>query len=126
MAIEAIRERETLNEISAKYCISLVLISLEHLSKLWRIRNHQFRSRRSVHLQGLDGRGRAKDIIGIEKFLETIKYENTYKQPEDNGTDLFNGIKRFIKDYTYHRTYQGIGMQITVELYFGYSKYRIN
>ena len=67
----------------------------------------------------MDGRGRAKDNIWIEGFWKTIKYEYIYIQPEENGTDLFNGIKRFIKDYNYHRTHQGIGRQIPAELFFG-------
>ena len=32
----------------------------------------------------------------IERFWKTIKYEYIYIQPEDNGTDLFFGIKGFI------------------------------
>ena len=39
----------------------------------------------------MDGRGRTKDNIWIERFWETIKYEYLYIQPEENGTDLFFG-----------------------------------
>lgn len=66
----------------------------------------------------MDGRGRAKDNIWIERFWKTIKYEYIYINPEENGTDLFNGIKRFIEDYNYHRTHQGIERQIPAKLYF--------
>ena len=55
----------------------------------------------------MDGRGRAKDNIWIERFWKTIKYEYIYIQPEENGADLFFGIKRFIDDYNYHRRHQG-------------------
>ena len=54
----------------------------------------------------MDGRGRAKDNIWIERFCKTIKYEYIYIQPEENGADLFFGIKRFIDDYNYHRRHQ--------------------
>lgn len=37
----------------------------------------------------MDGRGRAKDNIWIERFWKTIKYEYIYIQPEENGADLF-------------------------------------
>lgn len=66
----------------------------------------------------MDGRGGAKDNIWIERFWETIKYEYIYINLEENGTDLFNGIKRFIEDYNYHRTHQGIERQIPAKLYF--------
>ena len=55
----------------------------------------------------MDGRGRAKDNIWIERFWKTIKYEYIYIRPEENGTDLFFGIKRLIDDYNYHRRHQG-------------------
>ena len=54
----------------------------------------------------MDGRGRAKDNIRIERFWKAIKYEYIYIQPEENGADLFFGIKRFIDDYNYHRRHQ--------------------
>lgn len=49
----------------------------------------------------IDGRGCAKDNIWIERFWKTIKYEYIYIRPEENGADLFLGIKRFINDYNY-------------------------
>jgi putative transposase len=45
-------------------------------------------------------------------------YQYIYINPEENGSDLFNGIKRFIEDYNYHRTHQGIERQIPAKLYF--------
>ena len=54
----------------------------------------------------MDGRGRAKDNIWIERFWKTIKYEYIYIQPEENGAVLFFGIKRFIDNYNYHRRHQ--------------------
>ena len=65
----------------------------------------------------MDGRGRAKDNIWIERFCKTIKYEYIYIQPEENGADLFFGIKRFIDDYNYHRRHQGINRTVPSKLY---------
>ena len=56
----------------------------------------------------MDGRGRAKDNIWIERFWKTIKYEYIYILPEKNGAALYSGIKRFIDNYNYHRRHQGI------------------
>ena len=65
----------------------------------------------------MDGRGRAKDNIMIERFWKTIKYEYIYIQPEENGAVLFFGIKRFIDDYNYHRRHQGINRTVPSKLY---------
>ena len=65
----------------------------------------------------MDGRDRAKDNIWIERFWKTIKYEYIYIQPEENGSDLFTGIKRFIDDYNYHRRHQGIKRTVPSKLY---------
>ena len=62
-------------------------------------------------------RGRAKDNIWIERFYKTIKYEYIYIQPEENGADLFFGIKRFIDNYNYHRRHQGINRTVPSKLY---------
>lgn len=65
----------------------------------------------------MDGRGRAKDNIWIERFWKTIKYEYIYIRPEENGADLFFGIKRFIDDYNYQRRHQGINHTVPSKLY---------
>lgn len=74
----------------------------------------------SMHPQtrvSMDGRGRAKDNIWIERFWKTIKYEYIYIQPEDNGAELYKGIERFMNDYNYHRRHQGIDHSIPSKLY---------
>lgn len=65
----------------------------------------------------MDGHGRAKDNIWIERFWKTIKYEYIYIQPEENGAALYSGIKRFIDNYNYHRRHQGIDRQVPSKLY---------
>lgn len=65
----------------------------------------------------MDGRGRAKDNIWIERFWKTIKYEYIYLHPEENGADLYDGIRRFIDDYNHRRHHQGINRSIPSKLY---------
>ena len=48
----------------------------------------------------MDGRGRAKDNIWIERFWRTIKYDFIYIQPEENGAALYQGILRFMTTTT--------------------------
>lgn len=90
----------------------------------------------------MDGRGRAKDNIWIERFKarpfshcsseiqvnlifhsdkrsiwKTIKYEYIYIHPEEDGLALYNGIRRFVNDYNYHRRHQGIDHRVPSKLY---------
>ena len=65
----------------------------------------------------MDGRGRAKDNIWIERFWRTIKYDYIYIHPEENGAALYHGILRFMDDYNYHRRHRGIDRQIPSKLY---------
>ena len=65
----------------------------------------------------MDGKGRAKDNIWIERFWRTIKYEYIYIHPEDTGLELYQGIKRFIDDYNYNRRHQGINHRVPSKIY---------
>ena len=71
----------------------------------------------SQMMVSMDGRGRARDNIWIERFWKTIKYEYIYIIPEENGAALYSGIKRFIDNYNYHRRHQGIDRQVPSKLY---------
>lgn len=65
----------------------------------------------------MDGKGRAKDNIWIERFWRTIKDEYIYIHPEDTGAKLYQGIKRFIDDYNYNRRRQGINHRVSGKIY---------
>jgi transposase InsO family protein len=65
----------------------------------------------------MDGRGLDKDDIWIERFWKTIKCEYIYIQPEENGRDLYRGIKEFIDDYNFHRPHHGIDHKVPGRLY---------
>lgn len=66
----------------------------------------------------MDGRGRYKDNIWIERFWRTIKYDYIYITPEENGLDLYHGIKKFIDEYNNKKRHQGIDRQIPGKRYF--------
>ena len=56
----------------------------------------------------MDGRGRCKDNIWIERFWRTIKQEYIYVYPTDDVRKLRNGIGKFIEYYNKKRPHQGL------------------
>lgn len=65
----------------------------------------------------MDGRGRCKDNIWIERFWHTIKTEYIYINPEDEVPRLRRGIKDYIEYYNNRRSHQGIDHQIPMQRY---------
>ena len=65
----------------------------------------------------MDGKGRAIDNIFIERFWRTVKQDYVYLHPEENGTDLYKGLKKFLSYYNHRKTHQGIGRVTPVEMY---------
>ncbi len=61
----------------------------------------------------MDGRGRCKDNIWIERFWRTIKQEYVYRYPTDDVLELRTGIGGYICYYNDHRPHQSLG-KITV------------
>ncbi len=65
----------------------------------------------------MDGKGRAIDNIFIERFWRTLKQDYVYLHPEENGTQLYKGLKNFIEYYNHRKTHQGIGRVTPVAMY---------
>lgn len=66
----------------------------------------------------MDGRGRCKDNIWIERFWRTIKQEYIYLNPADNGVELRAGIAQYIMYYNRQRPHQSLNGQIPEEYYY--------
>lgn len=56
----------------------------------------------------MDGRGRCKDNIWIERFWRTIKQEHIYIHPADNVEELRSGIKDYVTYYNVQRPHQSL------------------
>ena len=56
----------------------------------------------------MDGRGRCKDNIWIERFWRTIQQEYIYLNPVDDGYELHEGIAKFIEYYNYRRPHHSL------------------
>ena len=65
----------------------------------------------------MDGRGRCKDNIWIERFWRTIKTEYAYINPVDTVPELRHGIGQYIEYYNNRRPHQGIGHQLPMARY---------
>jgi len=65
----------------------------------------------------MDGRGRCKDNIWIERFWRTIKQEQIYINPADDGKELYDEIKEYIMYYNTQRPHQGIAKSLPCFLY---------
>ena len=60
----------------------------------------------------MDGKGRCKDNICIERFWHTIKQEYIYINPLDDANALLEGISTFIDYYNNGRPHQRIGNKL--------------
>lgn len=65
----------------------------------------------------MDGRGRAKDNIWIERFWRTLKMEYVYLNPTSVVNDLRKGIRGFIEYYNHQRHHQGIDGKVPWDLF---------
>ena len=84
----------------------------QYTSSLWLSTCESFNIKVSM-----DGRGRCKDNIWIERFWRTIKTEHIYINPEDDVPRLRQGIRDYIDYYNNRRSHQGIAHQIPMERY---------
>lgn len=65
----------------------------------------------------MDGKGRCKDNIYIERFWRSIKYEAYYLNEYENFSELYVGIKRYIEFYNEQRPHQNLGYLRPMEIY---------
>ena len=65
----------------------------------------------------MDGRGRCKDNIWIERFWRTIKQEYIYITPANDIDELRVGIKNFIEFYNFKRPHQSLDVLLPAMKY---------
>ena len=74
----------------------------------------------------MDGKGRCKDNIYIERFWRTIKYEAYYLNEYSTFTELYLGIKEYIEFYNNERPHQSLGYKTPKMIYDGAKHNREN
>lgn len=71
----------------------------------------------SLGIRGsMDGRGRCKDNIWIERFWRSLKRECVYLNPVDTASQMRSEIARYIDYYNLERPHQGINNHMPFEL----------
>jgi putative transposase len=65
----------------------------------------------------MDGKGRALDNIFIERFWRSLKYDYVYLHPANDGLELYQGLKDYIRYYNQELHHQGIERRIPADLY---------
>lgn len=65
----------------------------------------------------MDGIGRCKDNIYIERFWRSIKYEAIYLNEYNDFTDLYCGVKEYITFYNKRRPHQNLGYLRPADVY---------
>ena len=66
----------------------------------------------------MDGRGRAIDNVFVERLWRTIKYEHVYLNPATSGSELREGLAKYIEFYNAERPHDGLGGSTPDEAYF--------
>jgi putative transposase len=69
----------------------------------------------------MDGKGRSKDNIYIERFWRNIKYEAIHLNEYKDFTELYNGVKDYIILYNESRPHQSLGYKRPADVYFEYA-----
>lgn len=65
----------------------------------------------------MDGRGRCKDNIWIERFWRTIKQGYIYLNPTKDVAELRSGIAKFMRYYNYERPHQSLELLLPARQY---------
>jgi putative transposase len=70
------------------------------------------------HIQiSMDGKGRATDNIFDERLWRSLKYENVYLNPAQDGVVLYEGISWYINFYNTTRVLQHLDYRVPIEVF---------
>lgn len=68
----------------------------------------------------MDGKGRAKDNIYVERLWRSLKYEDIYIKGYTTVPECIDGIKRYFEFYNAGRFHQSLEYWTPDEIYFGF------
>ncbi len=67
----------------------------------------------------MDGKGRCRDNIFVERLWRSLKYENIYLHAYEDLRAVAAGVGAWFRFYTHRRRHQGIGNRTPMALYHG-------
>ena len=65
----------------------------------------------------MDGKGRWVDNVVVERFWRSLKYEDIYLHAYRNGSELRQGLERYMNRYNCERLHQSLDYQTPEEVY---------
>ena len=65
----------------------------------------------------MDGKGRYRDNIFVERLWRTVKYEEVYLKAYQDGRDARNGLKEYFRFYNNLRPHQALGYRTPAEVF---------
>ena len=66
----------------------------------------------------MDGKGRAKDNIIIERFFRSLKHEDIYLQEYLSIAELKTGVAKYMFEYNHERLHEALDYRTPAEVYF--------
>jgi putative transposase len=67
----------------------------------------------------MDGKGRAMDIIMVERLWRSVKYEEVYLKDCEGVWELVAALRAYFEFYNYERPHQSHGGATPAEIYRG-------
>jgi putative transposase len=65
----------------------------------------------------MDGKGRYRDNIFVERLWRTVKYEEVYLKAYQDGRDARIGIREYFRFYNTERPHQALGYRTPAEVF---------
>ena len=65
----------------------------------------------------MDGKGRYRDNIFVERLWRTVKYEEVYLKAYQDGRDARIGIREYFRFYNTERSHQALGYSTPAEVF---------
>ena len=67
----------------------------------------------------MDGKGRYRDNIFVERLWRTVKYEEVYLKAYSNGREAKDGLEAYFHFYNTQRPHQALGYRTPAEVFSG-------
>lgn len=119
---------ELSNALEAAFCVEAVKRALVKASPVIfnTDQGSQFTSEAFLQLLeaagvqiSMDGRGRARDNVFVERLWRSVKYEDVYIRDYRDGIEAQSGLSRYFRFYNIQRRHQGLDGRTPAQVYFG-------